>query len=200
MMTGTPAGVTTATAFICATCGTQHAPSPAPPAACAICQDPRQWVPAAGQAWTTMDALARRHAVGWREAAPGLLGLGMFPDFAIAQRALLVRTPAGNVLWDCVALLEPDLHVQVALDYLLYDTAATAQLRELNPHGQIIVHAELLSDIPALYAAGASYVTTPRLLEADDLLKVIDAAEKKTLDHKRGEQEMILKERSEVIP
>jgi hypothetical protein len=54
-----------------------------------------------------MEALARRHAIGWREVAPGLLGCGMFPDFAIAQRALLLRTPAGNVLWDCVALLDP---------------------------------------------------------------------------------------------
>lgn len=96
-----------ATAFICATCGTQHAPAAAPPAACAICEDPRQWVPASGQSWTTMAALARRHAIGWREAGPGMLGLGMFPDFAIGQRALLVRTPAGNVLWDCVALLDP---------------------------------------------------------------------------------------------
>lgn len=95
------------TAFICATCGTQHAPAAAPPSSCAICEDPRQWVPAAGQQWTTMDALARRHAIGWREVAPDLLGCGMFPDFGIAQRALLVRTPAGNVLWDCVALLDP---------------------------------------------------------------------------------------------
>ncbi|WP_198378089.1 MBL fold metallo-hydrolase [Neoroseomonas rubea] len=97
----------TATAFICATCGTQHAPSVAPPETCAICEDPRQWVPGSGQAWTTMEALARRHAVGWREVAPDLLGCGMFPDFGIAQRALLLRTPAGNVLWDCVALLDP---------------------------------------------------------------------------------------------
>lgn len=96
----------TGTAFICATCGTQHAPSAAPPARCEICEDPRQWVPGAGQAWTTMDALARRHAIGWREVAPDLLGCGMFPDFGIAQRALLLRTPAGNVLWDCVALLD----------------------------------------------------------------------------------------------
>ncbi|WP_211849942.1 MBL fold metallo-hydrolase [Neoroseomonas eburnea] len=95
------------TAFICATCGTQHAPSATPPARCAICEDPRQWVPAGGQAWTTMEALSRRHAIGWREVAPGLLGLGVFPDFAIGQRALLVRTPQGNVLWDCVALLDP---------------------------------------------------------------------------------------------
>lgn len=74
------------------------------------------------------------------------------------------------------------------------------QLRELNPHGQIIVHAELLSDVPALYEAGASYVTAPRLLEADDLLRVVEAAEKNTLDRKRGEQDMLLKERNEVIP
>ena len=74
------------------------------------------------------------------------------------------------------------------------------QLRELNPHAQIVVHAELLSDMPALYAAGANYVTAPRLLEAADLLQVLASAEKKALDHKRHEQEMLLKERTEVIP
>ena len=74
------------------------------------------------------------------------------------------------------------------------------QLRELNPHAQIIVHAELLSDVPALYAAGANYVSAPRLLEAGDLLRVLESAEKNTLDHRRNEQEMLLKERNEVIP
>ncbi len=28
------------------------------------------------------------------------------PEFAIGQRALLVRTPAGNVLWDCISLID----------------------------------------------------------------------------------------------
>jgi Kef-type K+ transport system membrane component KefB len=74
------------------------------------------------------------------------------------------------------------------------------QLRELNPHGKIIVHAELLSDIPVLYAAGADYVSVPRLLEAADLLRVIDAVEKNSLKHKRGEQEMLLRDREEIIP
>ena len=74
------------------------------------------------------------------------------------------------------------------------------QLRELNPHGKIIVHAELLSDIPMLYAAGADFVTAPRLLEAADLLRAIAAAENNTLEAKRSEQDMLLKERSEVIP
>ena len=74
------------------------------------------------------------------------------------------------------------------------------QLRELNPRAKIIVHAELLSDIPALYAAGANYVTTPRLLEAADLLHAIESAEKNLLDEKRKEQENELKGRNEVIP
>ncbi|WP_250454173.1 hypothetical protein [Caballeronia sp. ATUFL_M2_KS44] len=30
----------------------------------------------------------------------------MEPAFAIGQRALLARSPAGNVLWDCIALLD----------------------------------------------------------------------------------------------
>jgi Kef-type K+ transport system membrane component KefB len=74
------------------------------------------------------------------------------------------------------------------------------QLRELNPRAQIIVHAELLEDIPKLYAEGASYVTAPRLLEASDLLNVIDAVENNLLDEKRTEQARQLRDRNEVIP
>jgi Kef-type K+ transport system membrane component KefB len=74
------------------------------------------------------------------------------------------------------------------------------QLRELNPDAEIVVHAELLSDIPVLYAAGASFVTAPRLLEAADLLHVLETAEKKLLDQKRSEQAKQLEERSEIIP
>ena len=74
------------------------------------------------------------------------------------------------------------------------------QLRELNPAAQIVVHAELLSDIPILYATGANYVTAPRLLEAADLLRAIEAAGKKMLDQKRIEQEEQLAGRDEVIP
>jgi Trk K+ transport system NAD-binding subunit len=74
------------------------------------------------------------------------------------------------------------------------------QLRELNPGAKIIVHAELLSDIPSLYAAGASYVSAPRLLEAGDLLHVLEAAEKNLLEEKRTAQNRQLEARSEVIP
>ncbi len=74
------------------------------------------------------------------------------------------------------------------------------QLRELNPDAKIVVHAELLEDIPKLYAAGASYVTAPRLLEAANLLSVVEAAENNLLDQKRKEQEQQIAGRNEVIP
>ena len=74
------------------------------------------------------------------------------------------------------------------------------QLRELNPASKIVVHAELLSDVPALYDAGASYVTAPRLLEAADLLQVVEAAEKNLLDEKRLEQQKRLAGRNEIVP
>jgi Kef-type K+ transport system membrane component KefB len=74
------------------------------------------------------------------------------------------------------------------------------QVRELNPTAQIVVHAELLSDVPALYEAGASYVSAPRLLEAADLIHAIEAAEKKLIEEKRAAQLEQLEARNEVIP
>ena len=35
-----------------------------------------------------------------------LIGIGTSPAFGIGQRALLVRTPDGNVLWDCISLVD----------------------------------------------------------------------------------------------
>jgi len=94
------------TAFICTTCGTQYAPAATPPENCPICLDERQYVGAGGQAWTTMDALRRTHANTWRLREPDLFELQTTPRFAIGQRAHLVRTPSGNILWDCITLLD----------------------------------------------------------------------------------------------
>jgi hypothetical protein len=95
-----------ATTFICRTCGTQFAPHDEPPAGCPICQDERQYVGYAGQQWTTLDELGREYTSHIQELEPGLTGIGMTPAFAINQRALLVQTPEGNLLWDCIALLD----------------------------------------------------------------------------------------------
>jgi glyoxylase-like metal-dependent hydrolase (beta-lactamase superfamily II) len=96
-------------AFICRTCGVQYAPSDEAPPRCPICEDERQYVGWGGQRWTTMDELiasgAKNHV---SEIEPDLLAIDTRPPIAIGQYALVVRTPAGNVMWDCVSLVDDD--------------------------------------------------------------------------------------------
>jgi glyoxylase-like metal-dependent hydrolase (beta-lactamase superfamily II) len=91
--------------FICVQCGTQYPQSPEPPQHCPICEDVRQYVRWEGQAWTTLEAMRSTHTARL-EDDHGLLGIGMNPAFAIGQRALLVPTGHGNILWDCSALID----------------------------------------------------------------------------------------------
>ena len=93
-------------AWICRTCGVQQSDTEQPPAGCPICNDERQYVGWGGQQWVTMAEIGADRAVVVREEEPGLFGVGVQPSFAIGQRALLVRTPNGNVLWDCISLLD----------------------------------------------------------------------------------------------
>ncbi|HEY6275528.1 MAG TPA: MBL fold metallo-hydrolase [Streptosporangiaceae bacterium] len=87
--------------WICATCGNHYPGAASPPRACVICEDERQWVPPAGQRWTTLAELsAAGHRSVVREIEPGLTGIGADPPVAIGQRGLLVHTPDGNLLWD----------------------------------------------------------------------------------------------------
>ena len=74
------------------------------------------------------------------------------------------------------------------------------QVREINPTARIISHAELFEEVPKLYAAGANYVSLPRIIEAADVCNVIQAARKNLLDEKRAEQDRELANRKEVIP
>jgi hypothetical protein len=92
--------------FICVTCGTQFAKSVQPPACCPICEDERQYVGHEGQKWTTLESLRADHHNRCGEEGADVLGIGPEPEFAIGQRALLVRSPGGNILWDCVSLLD----------------------------------------------------------------------------------------------
>jgi len=92
--------------FICTICGTQYAESQQPPPSCPICQDERQYVKVTGQQWTTLPRLrlANRNSIKFEE--PGLIGIGIDPPFAIGQRALFLRMPEANILWDCLPLLD----------------------------------------------------------------------------------------------
>ena len=73
-------------------------------------------------------------------------------------------------------------------------------LRELNPQAKIIVHSELFTDIPKLYAAGADYVCLSRLVEANEWFGLLRAAMGNLLEEKRAVQQEELKNRREVIP
>jgi hypothetical protein len=98
-----------ATAYICSTCGAQYPPAAEPPAGCAICLDERQYVGWGGQEWTTLEELRANQRADIRTEEPGLTGIGSQPGFAIGQRALLVETGEGNVLWDCLAPFDDEV-------------------------------------------------------------------------------------------
>lgn len=95
------------TNYICVRCGVEFASSETPPSSCAICEDAREAVALGGQQWTTMAGLvASGHANDVRLEELGLTGIGITPSFSIGQRAILVQTLDGNVLFDCVSLLD----------------------------------------------------------------------------------------------
>lgn len=101
-------------AWICVTCGVQYPDTDRPPGGCPICEDERQYVGWNGQQWTTMAEIAREHTVVLRDEERDLVGIGVEPSFAIGQRALLVHTAHGNVLWDCISLLNDQARGQIA--------------------------------------------------------------------------------------
>lgn len=92
---------------LCKACGTSYDASQRPVERCKICQDERQYVPVSGQSWIDFDDLTRSHTNRWQQHTPHLFSLTTIPAFAINQRAFLLRTPVGNVLWDCIANLDP---------------------------------------------------------------------------------------------
>ncbi|MGA2183576.1 MAG: MBL fold metallo-hydrolase [Bryobacteraceae bacterium] len=91
---------------ICVTCGTQYTNAEHPPGHCVICEDERQYVGLDGQQWTTLDGLRSTHRNRVEELEPGLTEFETEPKFGIGQRAFLLEAPRGNVLWDCLALLD----------------------------------------------------------------------------------------------
>ncbi|HEX8021470.1 hypothetical protein [Mucilaginibacter sp.] len=91
--------------IICSTCGTQLLAKPDIPAFCPICTDDRQYVPESGQQWT-FPAELEYSTIKITQLNEHLYALKIVPDFAIAQRALLLISPGGNVLWDCIPYLD----------------------------------------------------------------------------------------------
>jgi hypothetical protein len=162
-------------AFICTACGTQYAPSDAPPAHCPICEDDRQYIPPTGQSWTTLKALAAQHFNAYRQHEPGIIGIGTQPSFAIGQRALLVCTPHGNVLWDCIAMLDD------ATVTLIKGLGGLAAIAISHPHyyTTMVEWSRSFGGVPIhLHAADREWIMRPdpavRLLEGETFAPLPD--------------------------
>jgi len=61
----------------------------------------------------TLKRLGANHRNRIEEEAPRVLGIGTEPEFAIGQRALLLQSPGGNLLWDCISLLDDETIAEV---------------------------------------------------------------------------------------
>jgi hypothetical protein len=144
--------------FICVTCGTQYPASAQPPTACPICQDERQYVGWKGQQWTTPEQLRADHRSIIKEEEPGLTGIGTEPSFAIGQRAQLVQTSAGNVLWESLSLVD-----DIALE-AIRARGGLAAIAISHPHyySAMIEWSQAFGGVPIyLHAAEREWVMRP---------------------------------------
>ncbi|RDC63086.1 MBL fold metallo-hydrolase [Adhaeribacter pallidiroseus] len=93
---------------ICTTCGVQYAAQTQKPEYCTVCCDDRQYVNWQGQTWTTLAQMQQYYRNNIQEVEPNVYQIQTTPRFAIGQKAHLIQTAAGNVLWDCVTLLDQE--------------------------------------------------------------------------------------------
>ena len=110
----TPAGgmASTEQLLVCTACGTQFdVENPSLLTRCRICDDPRQFVPTTGQEFTTLRELRRGEYKNKRKSLDDddrFWSIWTEPKFGIGQRAILIRTPHGNILWDCITFLDEE--------------------------------------------------------------------------------------------
>jgi len=143
---------------ICLTCGVQYADSLATPERCAICEDERQYVGPGGQKWTTLKEMQTTHRNQLDVEGPELISICTEPKFAIGQRALHVRTPGGNVLWDCVSLIDDR---SVGSVQALGGVTAIA-ISHPHYYSSMVEWSRALGDVPIyLHAADGEWVMRP---------------------------------------
>lgn len=88
------------------TCGTQFEDSPRLPERCPICDDERQFVGLDGQQWTTFEDIRTTHRIEVVLQERSLTSFSIAPNFGLGQRAFLLQTAEGNVLWDCLSMFD----------------------------------------------------------------------------------------------
>ncbi|TKX23442.1 hypothetical protein C1H76_4510 [Elsinoe australis] len=98
--------------IICVACGTQYDVTYKQGLErCKICDDPRQFIPPSGQQWTSLGREKGKHENKWEQDASDdrIWHLYADPKLGIGERASLIKTPHGNIIWDCFAYLSQDL-------------------------------------------------------------------------------------------
>ncbi|SDT55309.1 cation:proton antiporter [Bradyrhizobium canariense] len=111
----------------------------------------------------------------------------------ISNLDTLVHAGIGNA--EVIILSVPDALLKGADNEKL-----VRHVRTLNAVAKIVATADLLANVADLYAAGADYVTVPRVSDAHELFMVIEAADKGLLQNMRAEMDAQLSERKEVLP
>ncbi|WP_037574407.1 MBL fold metallo-hydrolase [Phaeacidiphilus oryzae] len=140
---------------ICRTCGVQYG---APREDCPICLDERQYVGWSGQQWTDLAELrAAGHRGRVEEEGENVVGVGADPPTAIGQRALLVRTPAGNVLWDAITLIDDGLVERVR------ELGGVDAIAVSHPHfyGSMVEWAEAFDAPVWIHSADKEWIARP---------------------------------------
>jgi glyoxylase-like metal-dependent hydrolase (beta-lactamase superfamily II) len=126
---------------------------------CVICADERQWVPSDGQKWATLKELTEAgRRVQIVELEPDLFGITVEPKVGIGQQAHLVRTRAGNLLWDPVGYLDAE-----AVDRV-QELGEAAAIAASHPHmfGVQVEWSKALGGVPVLVSeADAEWVQRP---------------------------------------
>jgi glyoxylase-like metal-dependent hydrolase (beta-lactamase superfamily II) len=143
--------------WTCVQCGAQFPESSAPPRACPICEDERQFVNWKGQSWFSREELATKYKLVWRDDL-GVFGIRVEPSFAIGQRALLLCEADGCVMWDCVPLATDEA---VAFVRSLGGLKAIAVS---HPHfyGAVADWSEAFGNVPVyLHGDDRAFVTRP---------------------------------------
>src|SRR5439155_7565604 len=100
--------------------------------------------------------LTNRNSIKFKE--PGLMGVGIEPHSAIGQRALSLRTPKANILWDCLPLLDEAVIEAIKA---LGDISAIA-ISHPHYYSSMVEWSRALGGVPIyLHAADRQWVMRP---------------------------------------
>ncbi|KAF4555989.1 Hypothetical protein D9617_2g059560 [Elsinoe fawcettii] len=145
--------------LICVACGTQYDVTyEQGRERCKICDDPRQFVPPQGQQWTSLRLEANKHTNHWVPSSsdPRIYHLYTDPKLGIGERASLLLTPHGAIIWDCFAFLTPPL-----VEFLLSHHPIAIVISHPHFYTTHLLWASLLKCPVYLSSEDASWLSRP---------------------------------------